>query len=101
MMTKAAIMELQTHLRDRIKYGCYVVNGTNYFVDIEQKMAVSNGDVVATFVIDHKAAGNFAVKRVQLCDKDHEILAYKDVNITRQDSQEGILYRFCITLTQA
>lgn len=100
MLTPVVIASLQTHLMERIKYGCYVVDGEPYFTGIEEVQSDSNGNIWASFVIDHKSVGNGTVKQVQLRDKNRAIVAYKDVSITRQSAQEGVLFRFRITLTQ-
>ena len=60
-----------------------------------------DGRVAITFLIDHTISGTITVTEVQLYDHSGRLWASKVESITRKAAQEGILYRFAITITES
>lgn len=100
MLTSNALTSLRNHLKNSIAYARYKVGSSYYKADIETAEILADGRIAITFVIDHTIAGNITVTEVQLFDHNGVLWASKAENITRQDAQEGILYRFRFTIQE-
>lgn len=100
MLTNDALGSLRNHLKNSIAYARYKVGSSYYKADIETAEILADGRIAVTFIIDHTVAGNITVTEVQLFDHNGVLWASKAESITRQDAQEGILYRFRFTIQE-
>lgn len=100
MLTNDALSSMRKYLKNSIAYARYKVGKNTYRADIETAEILADGRVAITFVIDHTITGNITVSEVQLYDHNDVLWASKAESITRQDAQEGILYRFRFTIQE-
>ncbi len=100
MLTEEAMNALRSCLKDGIAYARYKANETYYRAEIEDREILSDGRVAIAFIIDNSVIGGSTVTEVQLFDHNGVPWANKAENITRQDVQEGILYRFRFTIIE-
>lgn len=101
MLTATALDSIRNHLKNSIAYARYKVGSAYYQAPIEEATLLPDGRVSITFVIDHSVAGDITVTEAQLFDRNGALWASKAENITRRDVQEGILYRFRFSVTEA
>ena len=101
MLTTTAITALKQCFTDNIAYAKFKVGDTYYKSPIQSAEILIDGRVAITFLIDHTISGTIAVTEVQLYDHSGRLWASKVESITRKAAQEGILYRFAITITES
>lgn len=101
MLSNIALTALKNCIKDNVAYAKYKVGSTYYQVPIQSAEIISDGRVAITFLVDHTVPGNITVTEVQLYDHSGRLWASKGENITRKALQEGILYRFCFTITES
>lgn len=101
MLTATAITALKNCIKDNIALAKYKVGSTYYQTEIRSAYIMGDGRVALTFLVDHTVPGNITVTEVQLYDHNGRLWANKTESITRKALQEGILYRFCFTITES
>ena len=101
MLSNHALNALKECFTDNIAYAKFKVGGSYYQTPIEKAEILSDGRVAITFLIDHSISGTITVTEVQLYDHSGRLWASKTESITRQATQEGILYRFAFTITES
>ncbi|NLV58675.1 MAG: hypothetical protein GXY67_07875 [Clostridiales bacterium] len=101
MLTVLALDGLRNHLKNKIARAQYRVGGSYYPAEITEKTLLADGRISITIIIDHAVTGNITVTEIQLYDYNNQLIASKAESINRADAQEGILYRFRFTITEA
>lgn len=79
-------------IKNDVSYARYKVGDNWYRANIESAVVLDSGRIEVTFVIDHTVTGNITVTAVELYNRNGVRIGSKDVQITRGDATEGILY---------
>lgn len=100
MMTDEAMKSMRGYLLSSIAYAKYRAGGIYVTAEIETRGEMTDGRVYVTFIIDYNAVGTETVTEVQLFDKRGTLWASKKENITREDAQDGLPYRFMFAVEE-
>lgn len=96
MIDKAALTDLRSYIKRRAGYLRYRVGSTFYRADITDAIILENGVVRVQATIVPTAPTT--INRVELWNNAGELWAHKDVSISIEQGQTGVLYWFDITL---
>ena len=100
LLTDTALQGYRDYTRRVIAKGRYKIGDTWYDAGKPEINLQSDGSVTADVLIDHTIPGDIAIKAVQLLDAKNQIFCSKTENISRKDSQEGVLYRFAFRVQE-
>lgn len=100
LLTQDAINGYKEYTERTISYARYKVNGTYYNVGKPNIHVLSDGRIAVDVLIDHTVSGNITVTEIQLFDVNNKLWLSKPESVARKAVQEGILYRFTITITE-
>lgn len=101
MLSNTALTAIKNCIKNSVTQARYKVAGAYYTTEINSAEILGDGRLAITFLIDHSLPGDITVTEVQLLDRNGNIWASKPENITRKSVQEGILYRYVFTITEA
>lgn len=88
-------------IKNDVAYARYQVGEDWYTAEIENAEVLENGCIEVTFIIDHTVTGNITVTAIELYSRNGARIGRKNVNITRSDATEGIMYVCRLSLFQA
>ena len=100
MVEAAMLTDIKNYIRRKVGYAKYKVGNTYYTAAIRSAYIMDDGRIAVTFLVDHTVSGNIVVTQVQLYNLNGSLWASKAESISRQDAQEGILYRFAFSITE-
>ena len=101
ILTAAALQGYKEYTERVIAYARYKVGSTYYTTGKPTINIQSDGTLTADIIIDHSVGTSITVTEIQLWDTKGQLWAKKTEAITRGSVQEGILYRFRFTITEA
>lgn len=101
ILTAAALQGYKEYTQRVIAYARYKVGSTYYTTGKPDINVQDDGSITVDIIIDSSAGTSITVKELQLWDINGQLWASKAESITRSQVQEGILYRFKFTITEA
>jgi len=100
LLTDSAIEGYKDYTRKVIAYARYKVGGTYYKTGKPEIHTLPDGRIAVDVLIDHSVGGDITVTEIQLYDIHDKLWLKKPESIKRMAVQEGILYRFAITIKE-
>ena len=101
ILTAAALQGYKQYTERVIAYARYKVGSTYYTTGKPEISIQADGTITADIIIDNSVGTSVTVTELQLWDIYGNLWASKAESITRSSVQEGILYRFRFTITEA
>lgn len=101
ILTSAALRGYKEYTERVIAYARYKVGSTYYKTGKPEISIQADGTITADIIIDNSVGTSITVSELQLWDINGNLWASKGEAITRSSVQEGILYRFRFTITEA
>ena len=101
ILTSAALRGYKEYPERVIAYARYKVGSTYYKTGKPEINIQADGTITADIIIDNSVGTSITVSELQLWDINGNLWASKGEAITRSSVQEGILYRFRFTITEA
>ena len=101
ILTAAALRGYKEYTERVIAYARYKVGSTYYKTGKPEISIQADGTITADIIIDNSVGTSITVSELQLWDINGNLWASKGEAITRSSVQEGILYRFRFTITEA
>lgn len=93
-ITDALMNGLRMHLKDRIAYGRYRIDGKWQRAELNSAEVRDNGSVHVSFYVRRADGSSSPADCFQLCAADGTVLAEKVENIAFAQYMDAILYRF-------
>lgn len=99
MLEETTLHDLRNYLKDKVAYVEYQIGDTSHRAEINTASVLANGRIDITFTLDAFGQGQ-PITEIRLYDRNGNRLAKKMENISRESAQEGILYRYMISIMQ-
>lgn len=100
MFTANALLGIKKYIQRTVSYAKYKVGSNYYRTDIIKIEINKSGQVEIDFIVDHTLSGDIKITEVQLYDNENNLWLSKAESITRKARQEGVFYRFTITVRE-